>query len=77
MKRDNTIEQLRGPKATESTKVMADKMAFTGYVSYGEMIPGSPKEGLSPQSEYYNVFHTDGEVVTPHTTMRLYSFLLH
>lgn len=49
MKRDNTIEQLRGPKATESTKVMADKMAFAGYVSYGEMIPGSPKEELSPQ----------------------------
>lgn len=51
MKRDNTIEQLRGPKPTEDT--IAD------YVSYGEMIPGSPKEGLSPHSEFFKVFDND------------------
>lgn len=51
MKSDNTIEQLRGPKGVDATNTTVDKMTFAGYVSYGEMIPGSPKAGFSLQSE--------------------------
>ncbi|KAF5946121.1 hypothetical protein HYC85_016349 [Camellia sinensis] len=38
MKRDNTIEQLRGPKAIENPKLAAGKSTTT-YVTYAEMIP--------------------------------------
>lgn len=53
MKRDNTIEELRGPKGTETTKLAQEKTTTsTGpYVSYGEMIPG---EKVSLQSKKLN-----------------------
>ncbi|KAK2991726.1 hypothetical protein RJ640_004254 [Escallonia rubra] len=50
MKRDNTVEQLRGPKDLDNTKVTPEKSTSSpGQVSYGEMIPGSLNEELSPQ----------------------------
>ncbi|KAL8154860.1 inactive protein kinase SELMODRAFT_444075-like [Apium graveolens] len=48
MKRDNTIEKLRGPKTIDNTIPVGEKIT-SGYVSYGEMIPGSPGD-LSPQN---------------------------
>ncbi|XP_063940245.1 inactive protein kinase SELMODRAFT_444075 isoform X3 [Daucus carota subsp. sativus] len=49
MKRDNTIEKLRGPKTLESTLLVGEK-STSGYVSYGEMIPDSCNNDLSPQN---------------------------
>lgn len=43
MKRDNTIEKLREPITTDNTVVVGEK-STSDYVSYGEMIPGSPDD---------------------------------
>lgn len=53
MKRDNSIEQLRGQKAKdESTKSQVEKSHNYDQVSYDEMIPGSPRRQLSLKSKY-------------------------
>lgn len=52
MKRDNTIEKLRGPKTIDNTVLVGEK-STSGYVSYGEMIPGSPDNDISPQSKWH------------------------
>ncbi|KAA8514770.1 hypothetical protein F0562_017949 [Nyssa sinensis] len=43
MKRDNTIELLRGSKETINTKLVTGKIT-TNHVSYDEMIPGRKKD---------------------------------
>lgn len=67
MKRDNTIEQFRGPKARVNTKMSIErstkdtKMPIEGStkgkgkqtVGYDEMIPGSPKHEISVHSKYF------------------------
>jgi hypothetical protein len=50
MKRNNTIEQLRGSKTRENIKVNEKEEE---RVPYDEMIPGSPKRRRSARSKYF------------------------
>lgn len=47
---DNSIERLKDPKSTSSTKSLVDRQE---NVSYKEMFPGSEEEERSLQSEYF------------------------
>jgi len=47
---DNSIERLKDPKSTASTKSPVDRQE---NVSYKEMFPGSEEEERSLQSEYF------------------------
>ncbi|XP_024963786.1 serine/threonine-protein kinase CDG1-like [Cynara cardunculus var. scolymus] len=50
LKRDNTIEKLRGPITMEDKKLPLGKRTTSNeHVSYGEMIPEMSQEGLSPK----------------------------
>lgn len=52
MKRDNTIEKLRGPLVMEDKKPLLRRRSLSSeHVSYGEMIPLMSKQGLSQKSE--------------------------
>ncbi|XP_004308194.1 PREDICTED: probable receptor-like protein kinase At5g18500 [Fragaria vesca subsp. vesca] len=58
MKRNNSVEKLRGPKPIETGKpVLKNRSKSTTmrrikeHVRYDEMIPGSPDEELSPKSK--------------------------
>lgn len=60
MKRNNSVEQLRGPKAIEISKPVAQKRSkqitkkrIKEHVKYDEMIPGSPDEERSPKSKNF------------------------
>lgn len=60
MKRNNSFEQLRGPKAIEISKTVAQKRSkqipkkrIKEHVKYDEMIPGSPDEERSPRSKNF------------------------
>lgn len=55
LKRNNTIEQIRGPLETVNIKTPPNKSPnINGQVSYDEMIPGDSWEELhqSPKSKY-------------------------
>ncbi|CAI9292971.1 unnamed protein product [Lactuca saligna] len=50
MKRDNTVEKLRGPITMEDKKLRSSKRTPSNeHVSYGEMIPVMSKRELSPK----------------------------
>ncbi|KAB2594877.1 inactive protein kinase [Pyrus ussuriensis x Pyrus communis] len=51
MKRNNSVEKLRGPKEIGGiiNKPVTKKRSKSSHVRYDEMIPGSPEEELSPK----------------------------
>ncbi|XP_050387210.1 inactive protein kinase SELMODRAFT_444075-like [Argentina anserina] len=56
MKRNSSVEKLRGPKLTETSNPVPDNRSKSAsrrrikeHVRYDEMIPGSPDEELSPK----------------------------
>lgn len=56
MKRDNSLEVLRGPKekgnykqTTECNTKLLNESSITDHIKYEEMIPGSPKGKHSQQ----------------------------
>lgn len=51
MKRDNSMEHLRGHKAIAKNKLQVEKINQDDQVSYDEMIPGSPRRKDSAKSE--------------------------
>ncbi|XP_065866574.1 probable serine/threonine-protein kinase PBL5 [Euphorbia lathyris] len=72
MKRDNTIETLRGSKARVSTIILPERRNQT-KVRYDEMIPGSPKRADSSQNSAVHQRRSSGKEVdvdpredTPH-----------
>lgn len=52
MKRNSSVEQIRGPKAIEISKQITKKR-IKEHVKYDEMIPGSPDEERSPKSKNF------------------------
>lgn len=54
MKRDNSMEYLRGHKAIAKNKLQVEKINQDDQVSYDEMIPGSPRRKDSAKSESLN-----------------------
>lgn len=56
MKRNNSVEQLRGPKEIGGiiNKPVTKKRSKSSHVRYDEMIPGSPEEEPSPKSKKSN-----------------------
>ncbi|KAF8403551.1 hypothetical protein HHK36_011655 [Tetracentron sinense] len=44
IKRDNSVEKLRGPKAMGVNKVLPTDRSCSSHVTYDEMIPGIPEE---------------------------------
>lgn len=51
MKRNNSIQLLRAPQAIGNSKV-SNGSSTMGLVTYNEMVPGSPDEEQSTNSEY-------------------------
>lgn len=56
VKRDNSIEILRGPIAIESSKIPSERSSSVHtersskrHIKYDEMIPGSPEKKHSPK----------------------------